>query len=73
MFYSLFGGLLKAFLGRAHEDRGLLTICVCIDGKDGEWFLISLSDNDFITQDGKSALLCPLLFSAHLLQNLLLG
>lgn len=22
------------------------------DGKDGEWFLFSLSDNDFITQDG---------------------
>lgn len=23
-----------------------------MEGKDGEWFLISLSDNDFITQDG---------------------
>ena len=22
------------------------------EGKDGEWFLISMSDNDFITQDG---------------------
>jgi len=27
------------------------------EGKDGEWFLISLSDNDFITQDGEFCLL----------------
>lgn len=26
------------------------------EGKDGEWFLFSLSDNDFITQDGGSSL-----------------
>lgn len=32
------------------------------EGKDGEWFLISLSDNDFITQDGELYLL-PVSFS----------
>ena len=25
------------------------------DGKDGKWYLLSLSDNDFITQDGKDS------------------
>ncbi len=25
------------------------------DGKDGEWFLLSFSDNDFITQNGKTS------------------
>lgn len=46
------------------QDAGLLNekwesfALAPVDGKkgkkDGEWFLISLSDNDFITQDGKS-------------------
>lgn len=48
------------------QDSGLLNekweslAMVPVDGKegeDGEWFLISLSDNDFITQDGESYLL----------------
>lgn len=29
------------------------------DGQDGEWFLFSLSDNDFITQDGTCFCLSP--------------
>ena len=46
------------------DDAGLLNekweslAVVPVDerqGADGEWFVISLSDNDFITQDGKSA------------------
>ena len=45
------------------QDSGLLNekweslAMVPVDGKsgkDGEWFLFSLSDNDFITQDGES-------------------
>ncbi|TEY78300.1 hypothetical protein BOTCAL_0050g00320 [Botryotinia calthae] len=44
-----------------HTDRGLLNekwesiAVVPVDGKDGadgEWYIFSLSDNDFITQDG---------------------